>query len=441
MTKNQRSKKEEIDDASTAVPFTARLNAYFRAEESKALNPILIDSFAERLAGNMDDYFRKHKRVAGMGDSSLVRSYYIENELLSPWCSAHKKSQIVLFGAGLDTRAYRFSPVKKDSHTIFELDLPIIIRYKEKVLRSEEPLCSLVRIPVDLSDSTWRSKLTDSGFSQETPTFWILEGLVYYIEQNAVISLLTEIAEMSTFDSQLFVDVCVPALADLRWGPYTMHFKWGVSKEMVSSFFASTGWAVSSSFIDDHSHGRDVGQKGLIFVHGEKNLAGMIDSVASSVIEGPQLSEAQLQAFALNCAKKMIPEIEGILEEYKKSPEEGITAYLNFVKSVEPDIRTLATGQKNPFLLGHISPRLLGNPLAIEEDAERRTTEEIESFIVGYLKAILHITYCSMKGLQGEQFQNSSLYRVSLRTQDLEGFEPLHSVLEFLRHELDEFEV
>ena len=441
MTKKQRLKKEEIDDVDTAVPFTARLNAYFRAEESKMTNPLLIDSLAERLAGNMDEYFTKHKRVAGMGDSSIVRSYYIENELLIPWCSTHKNSQIVLFGAGLDTRAYRFKPVKKGSHTIFELDLPIIIHYKEKVLHSETPLCSLVRIPVDLSDSTWKSILAESGFSSETPTFWILEGLAYYVDQEAVVSLLREIAEMSTSNSQLFVDVCVPALADLRWGPYTMHFKWGVSKDAVSSFFDSTGWEVSSSFIDDHSHGRDVGQKGIIFVHGAKRLAGIEDSVASSGNESPRLSESELSAFATNLAKRMIPEIEGIIRDYKESPEDGLSAYLKFVKRVEPDIRILATGQENPILLGRISPRLLGNPLAIEENASQRTAEEIESFIVGYLKAILNITYCSMKGLQGDQFQNSSMYRESLQIQDLVGLEQIHSILEFLRHEMDEFEV
>ncbi|MDH4215254.1 MAG: SAM-dependent methyltransferase, partial [Candidatus Thorarchaeota archaeon] len=215
MTKKQRSKEAEIGDENAAVPFTARLNAYFRAEESRLPNPLLIDPLAERLAGDMREYFRKHKRVTGMGDTSIVRSYYIENELLIPWCSAHKKSQIVLLGAGLDTRAYRFSPVQKDSHTIFELDLPLIIRYKEKILDDEEPLCSLVRIPVDLSDPTWTSTLLEHGFSKETPSFWILEGFAYYIDQNSFISLLRNLAEMSTADSQIFADVCVPALADL----------------------------------------------------------------------------------------------------------------------------------------------------------------------------------------------------------------------------------
>jgi len=441
MTKKQRSKEVELDDENAAVPFTARLNAYFRAEESKTINPLLTDSLAERLAGDMNEYFRKHKRVAGMGDSSIVRSYYIENELLTPWCSAHKKSQIVQLGAGLDTRAYRFRPVQKGSHSIFEIDLPIIIRYKEKVLHSEEPLCSLIRIPTNLSDPTWASKLMKSGFSTETPSFWILEGLAYYIEQEAIISLLRKLAEMSTSDSKIFVDVCVPGLADLQWGPYTRHFKWGVAKDEVSLFFASTGWEVSSSFIDDHSHGRDVGQKGIIFVHGEKNIAGIKDIVAHSSKEVQQLSESELQTFSINVTKTMLPEIELILRVYTRNPEEGLSAYLDFVKRAEPDLRTIAGGQKNPVLLGHVSPRLLGNPLAIEMDADQRTSEEIESFIVGYLKAILKLAYCGIKRLQGDQFQETSLYAESLQAQGVDGIDSIHPILEIMRRELSESDI
>jgi methyltransferase (TIGR00027 family) len=441
MTKKRRSREEELDGENATVPFTARLNAYFRAEESKLSNPLLIDPLAELLAGDMSEYFRKHKRVAGMGGSAIVRSYYIENELLTPWCIAHKKSQIVLLGAGLDTRAYRFRPVQKGSHTIFEIDLPLIIHYKEKILHSEQPLCSLVRISVDLSDPAWASKLVESGFSTEIPSFWVLEGLVYYIDRGTIVSLLRKLAEMSTNDSQLFVDVCVPALADLQWGPYTNHFKWGVSKDDVSSFFALTGWEVSSSFIDDHNHGRDVGQKGIIFVQGEKNIAGIEDRVAPLVQESLRLSDSELRTFSINLTKKMLPEIEGVLKECTRSPEEGLTAYLDFVKRTESDFRTLASSQKNPVFIGHISPRLLGDPLAIEEDADQRTPEEIESYIVGYLKAVLQLAYCGIKGLQGNQFQSASLYIESMQVQGVEGMESIRSILKIIRRELNEADV
>jgi methyltransferase (TIGR00027 family) len=437
MTKKRRSKEEELDDVITAIPFTARLNAYFRAEESKMSAPLLIDPLAERLAGDMSEYFRKHKRVAGMGDSAIVRSWYIENELLAPWCFAHKKSQIVLLGAGLDTRAYRFSPLQKESHTVFEIDLPLIIRYKEKVLRGEEPLCSLVRVPADLSDSVWVSKLVESGFSIKTPSFWVLEGLVYYIDREAVIVLLQKLAEMSTSDSQLFVDVCVPALADLQWGPYTRHFKWGIAKDEVSSFFARTAWEVTSCFIDDYNHGRDVGQKGIIFVHGEKNVNGIEDNVTYLVKEGVLLSDFELRTFSIKLAKKMIPEIEAILKKYVRNPEEGLRVYLDFVKQTESGMRIIARAQKNAVFLGNISPRLLGDPMTIEANANQRTREEIESFIVGYLKAMLLLVYCGMLGLQGDQFRETSLYSESVQAQSASGMGSVHSIMEIVKRELN----
>ncbi len=258
------------DDENTDVPFTARLMAYYRTQELKNDSPLIIDPYAEQLAGDMISYSNKHKFVVARGDYPLVRSYYIERNLLTPWCNTNKKSQIVILGAGLDTRAYRFKPLQTNTHTIFEVDFDTVNQYKAEILHNDQPLCTLVRISTDISDLTWTSQLIESGFSSNTPTFWILEGLVYYLEQDLVVSLLKKIAEISTEESQIFTDICVPALAELVFGPFTRYFKWGLDKKAVPSFFTTAGWNVSCSFADDHDQGRDVGQRGLIFVHGER---------------------------------------------------------------------------------------------------------------------------------------------------------------------------
>jgi methyltransferase (TIGR00027 family) len=260
---------EQADTEKTGVPFTARLMAYYRAQEFRRNSPLIVDPFAEDLAGDMSSYAEKHEFIAKRGDYPLVRAHYIDKNLLTPWCN-RKKTQIVLLGAGLDTRAYRFPPVQMNDHTIFEIDFFNVISYKEKILRNKKPLCNLMRVSADLSQSDWTSHLIKSGYSFEIPTFWILEGLVYYIEQNMVISLLTKLAEISHLESNIFVDVCVPALADLVFGPFTRLFKWGLNKKDIPSFFAEIGWEVSCSYADDHDQGRDVGQRGLTFVYGYK---------------------------------------------------------------------------------------------------------------------------------------------------------------------------
>jgi methyltransferase (TIGR00027 family) len=259
------------DDEEDAIPFTARLLAYYRSQEHKSAFPLINDPFAELLAGDMTLYADKHKFVVQRGDYALVRSYFIENTLLNSWCINNEISQIVLLGAGLDTRAYRLEKLQTNQHTIFEIDFPPVIEYKEVILKNEEPLCTLIRVSEDLSTPNWDSSLIKNGFSTEIPTFWVLEGVAYYLEKKIFVSLLQTAAKMSTKTSRLFADICVPILAELEFGPFTPYFKWGLEKKAVPSFFTASGWKVSCSFADDHDQGRDVGQRGLIFVSGVRD--------------------------------------------------------------------------------------------------------------------------------------------------------------------------
>jgi len=269
---NQKQKEPKLD-----LPFTARLMAYYRAQESKQDHPLIIDPFAERLAGDLSPYLNDHIRFSEM-DYPLVRSYYIEKELLTSWCNTQKESQIILLGAGLDTRAYRFKPLHKNKHTIFEIDFPKVIHYKEEILKNLEPFCGLVRLSADFSNPKWIKSLLKHGYSTTTPTFWVLEGLAYYIEKQDFTSLLLKIAEISSAASQIFIDIMQLS----RWysfpytsngiagDPFSRHFKWGIDIKSCQSFFAEFGWNVTCSFADDHDQGRNVGQKAMIFIHGER---------------------------------------------------------------------------------------------------------------------------------------------------------------------------
>ncbi|MFX1253674.1 MAG: class I SAM-dependent methyltransferase [Promethearchaeota archaeon] len=269
----QSQKEQKPNDEITAIPFTARLMAYYRAVEYENDSPLIVDPFAKHLAGDISSYIDQHSHVrAGEGGYSLVRSYYIEQNLLTPWCNALAESQIVLLGAGLDTRAYRFTPLQTNTHIIFEIDFPVVNSYKEEILQDEQPLCRLVRISVDLTSDDWAFHLKNSGFSKNIPTFWVLEGLVYYMEREVVVSLLKKAAELSSKNSQIFVDLCVPMLAEVNFGSFLRYFKWGLDKEDVPRFFAAIGWDVSCSFADNYDQGRDVGQRGMIFTHGKRSI-------------------------------------------------------------------------------------------------------------------------------------------------------------------------
>lgn len=211
-------------------------------------------------------------------DYPLIRSNFIEENLLRPWCNTHTQSQIVLLGAGLDTRAYKFKPLQDNSHVIYEIDFPIVIDYKEKLMQKRKPLCNVVRLSADLVDSNWSSFLIKNGFSKDIPTFWVLEGLVYYIEREAVSLLLTRMAEISKLGSQIFIDII--HTSRLSPFPYSQNMnsakdspknqKWSLNIKNVPEFFATTGWEVESSLIDEINLVRNVGEKGMVFIQGIK---------------------------------------------------------------------------------------------------------------------------------------------------------------------------
>ncbi|UCE10971.1 MAG: SAM-dependent methyltransferase [Candidatus Thorarchaeota archaeon] len=438
--KRKRSKKKtEAIKETDAVPFTARLMAYYRAQERNNQSPLIDDPFAEQLAGDMTEYVSKHS--VGRGDYPVVRSYYIETRFLAPWCKSQAESQIVLLGAGLDTRAYRFKPLEENEHTIFEIDLRVVNKYKERLLKDETPRCRLVRLSADLSKRRWVSELKKKGFSKDVPTFWVLEGLVYYMEQEDVITLLKEAAKMSPLGSLIFADVCVPGLADAMYGPLMMHFKWGLQEDEIPDFFAASGWNVACSFADDHDQGRDVGQRGLIFVQGarKESLADLTTTKAKKIQPEEStlsITDPELQTFSLQTAQEVIPQIEHVVNTFKNNPKEGLTAYLDFVEEVKPSMMKIIKGFQDVTSIGRISPRLLRDPLSMDLLTLRRAPDEVEAHVSGFLKAILMLVYCGAKGLEGSQFSGTPVHKEALKQEGVTDISSVSIIARTVKEEI-----
>jgi methyltransferase (TIGR00027 family) len=429
---NGRESQEQPDVRSDyhPVPFTARLTAYHRALENKRDKPLLKDSFAEMLAGDLSTYDANHRYTTRRGDYPVVRSYYVEESLLRPWCNEVYESQIVLMGVGLDSRAYRFEPLEENTHTVYELDLPAVIHYKEAILRDEKPLCRLVRIPADLSDSDWDSLLLKNGFSTSIPTFWILEGLLYYLPEDAAISLLKKLAEMGHEDSRLFTDVCEPGLAEARFGSFLRHFEWGVVPRDISRFFGQTGWAVSWSYAHEHDQGRDVGRRGLIFVHGERGVVSPESAPAVSSHE----AISDIQAFSSRLLMDTLPEIRPIVEAYEEEPAAAFECYLAFLQAHRQSFEVLLQQLGDPAAISHISPRLLRDPLSLESLPDMNEAER-EAHVTGYLRGILRLMYWGLKQIDSWELPESLLHPDAAGTSDDQRIESLTPLIQLLEEE------
>ena len=104
--------------------------------------------------------------------------------------------QVVLVAAGLDTRAFRLSWPAGVS--LFEMDLPAVLAFKEQVLTSSDagPRCHRTAVAVDLREDS-PAQLVTAGFEPATPTVWLLEGLLIYLTADEAMTLLRDVTVLS----------------------------------------------------------------------------------------------------------------------------------------------------------------------------------------------------------------------------------------------------
>lgn len=116
-------------------------------------------------------------------------------------------TQVVILGAGFDSRAYRFHAQYPKVH-FFEVDLPATLLDKqkrvEKILDGKPDWVTYVTI--DFNTQTLDEVLAKGGFAHNQKTFYVWEGVTYFISESGVESTLKFIAEHSAPGSQLVFD-------------------------------------------------------------------------------------------------------------------------------------------------------------------------------------------------------------------------------------------
>lgn len=121
--------------------------------------------------------------------------------------------QLVILGAGLDTRAHRLACLSDAD--VFEVDHPSTQRGKEEAARDLPTTArKLVHVSVDFERERATDRLAQSGHNAAARTIWLLEGVVPYLSEGALSGLLSEISAASAPGSQLALTY-VPA--DAPW--------------------------------------------------------------------------------------------------------------------------------------------------------------------------------------------------------------------------------
>ncbi|RCV51917.1 SAM-dependent methyltransferase [Marinitenerispora sediminis] len=179
------------------VSTTALVIASARATESERADRLFRDPLAagflaaatgegpvpalETVRHPMEHYFAIRTRLF---DDYLLRA------------CARGCGQVVVLGAGLDTRAFRLPwPA---GVRLFELDLPHVFGFKEPVVAAAGavPACERVTVPADLGGD-WAAALRAAGLRPDLPTAWLIEGVLCYLDSAQAERVLAEATRLS----------------------------------------------------------------------------------------------------------------------------------------------------------------------------------------------------------------------------------------------------
>ena len=101
--------------------------------------------------------------------------------------------QLVVLGAGFDTRAFRLSP--EDGVRCFEIDTPRTQAYKLGMLeRAGLSTRQATYVSADFETEDWMDKLVAAGFDPGRPSFFLWEAVTMYLDRASVEATLRRIA-------------------------------------------------------------------------------------------------------------------------------------------------------------------------------------------------------------------------------------------------------
>jgi methyltransferase (TIGR00027 family) len=116
--------------------------------------------------------------------------------------------QVVIVGAGLDTRAFRLTwPGRTE---IYELDDPEVLLFKRDIVRGVGggPKCEWFAVPTDLSHS-WVDSLIAAGFDRRRRSSWVVEGTLSHLSTDAQLDIITNLARLSVPGSRAFIGCAI----------------------------------------------------------------------------------------------------------------------------------------------------------------------------------------------------------------------------------------
>ena len=138
---------------------------------------------------------------AGSRGTVAVRTRYIDDAVTA--ALGKGLEQVVIFGAGFDSRAYRIPGIARTR--VFEVDHPATQAEKKRVVARRLGALAphVVFVPIDFSTLTLDAAMPAAGFRSAARTFFICEGVTHYLSAQDVDTLFRYVAASAPAGSEM----------------------------------------------------------------------------------------------------------------------------------------------------------------------------------------------------------------------------------------------
>ena len=153
-----------------------------------AVDPLLL---AHRLTGYVPKAFRyPYEGDISMGYLASARQTFFDAVVDR---NLPVMAQFVILGAGFDTRAFRFP--RSTGVRSFEVDTPETQAIKRQALeKAGIDTQGVTFVSADFEKEDWLARLVEAGFDPSQPALFLWEGVIIYLDREAVENTLRKIA-------------------------------------------------------------------------------------------------------------------------------------------------------------------------------------------------------------------------------------------------------
>lgn len=150
--------------------------------------------------------------VPGVCGSVIARTRFIDDCLAN--AIENRIEQLVILGAGYDTRALRFSALK-EKVKVFEIDHPATQQFKLRQLKKYlwDLKQYVTYIPVNFEEKDFGQELLAHGYDRTMKTFFIWEGVTYYLPAEVADDTLSFISKNCASGSEIVFDYFPASMA------------------------------------------------------------------------------------------------------------------------------------------------------------------------------------------------------------------------------------